>query len=185
MATPTQPLPQEIYAVFCEGVNEGSVKRLCASLSFATQNNIRHVHLMFQSTGGTVGDGICLYNFIKALPIDLTIYNCGSVVSIAALAYLGAKKRKTSASATFMLHRTTGASQPATAGRLHSIAESVVLDDKRTETILRSHVRLSPEEWAALDKHELWFSAEEAIKAGLADEIGEFGPPKGSQIYTI
>ena len=84
-----------------------------------------------------------------------------------------------------MIHRTMGSSQLTTAGRLHSIAESVVLDDKRTEAILRAHVKLSPEEWTALDQHDLWFSAEEAIKAGFADEVGEFSPPKGSQLFTI
>ena len=179
------PLPEDVYAVFCDSINQESIKRLFASLSFATQKKIKHVHLMFQSIGGMVADGVCLYNFIKALPIDLTIYNCGSVSSIAVLAYIAATKRKTSASATFMLHRTTGSSQPASAGRLHSLAESVVLDDKRTDAILRAHIKLSPEEWTALDKHELWFSAEEAIKAEIANEIGEFDPPKGTEIYTI
>jgi ATP-dependent protease ClpP protease subunit len=106
-------------------------------------------------------------------------------MSIAAIAFLGASKRKTSARATFMIHRTTASPQSASAGRLHSVAESVVFDDQRTEAILKSHFNLSPEEWADLDKRELWFSAEEAIKAGLAEEIGEFSPSKGSKLYTI
>src|SRR5690348_10307365 len=94
--TVTPAVAQSVYAVFCENISQDSVKRLCTSFSFATQNNIQHVHLMFQSSGGTVADGICLYNFIKALPIDLTMYNCGSVSSIAVLAYIAAKKRKAS-----------------------------------------------------------------------------------------
>jgi ATP-dependent Clp protease, protease subunit len=183
--TPPAPQPQEVYAVFCDAVNQESVKRLSASLSFASQNNIGHVHLLLQSTGGTVSDGVCLYNIFKALPIDLTVYNCGSVMSVAAVAFLGASKRKTSARATFMLHRTTASPQSAHAGRLHSIAESVILDDQRTESILKSHLNLSPDEWSRLDKQELWFSADEAVKAGFADEIGEFGPPTGSKLYTI
>lgn len=186
MATsPSTPQPQEVYAIFCDGINQEAVKRLSASLSFATQNNITNVHLLFQSTGGSVSDGVCLYNIFKALPIDLTVYNCGSVMSIAAIAFLGAGKRKTSARATFMIHRTTASPQSASAGRLHSVAESVVLDDQRTEAILKGHLKLSPEEWTELDSRELWFSAEEAIKAGLAEEVSEFSPPKGSKIYTI
>jgi ATP-dependent Clp protease protease subunit len=186
MATsPNAPQPQEVYAIFGDGINGESIKRISASCSFASQNNINHVHLLFQSTGGSVADGVCLYNIFKALPIDLTIYNCGSVLSIAAIAFLGASKRKTSARATFMIHRTTASPQSASAGRLHSIAESVILDDQRTEAILKSHLKLTPEEWTDLDNRELWFSSEEAIKAGLADEIGEFGPPKGSKLYTI
>jgi ATP-dependent Clp protease protease subunit len=183
--TPPAPLPQEVYGIFCDAINQESVKRIAASCSFASQNNINHIHLLLQSSGGGVADGVCLYNIFKALPIELTIYNCGSVTSIAAVAFLGASKRKTSARATFMIHRTTSSPQSASAGRLHSVAESVILDDQRTEAILRSHLKLSTEEWTALDKHDLSFSAEEAIKAGFADEIAEFGPPKGMKLYSI
>lgn len=181
---PVPPLPEAVYLVFCDAINQESIKRVMASLSYATQRGVKHVHLMIQSSGGGVAEGVCLYHFFKTFPIDLTVYNCGTVSSIAAIAYIAAKKRKTSASATFMIHRTTGAAQPTTAGHLHSLAESIVLDDERTDAILREHVKLSPDEWASLDKHDIWFSAEEAIKAGFADEIGDFGPPKGSEIYT-
>jgi len=180
-----QQVPSEVYATFCDSITQDSVKRIFGSLSFATTNNVQHIHLLLQSMGGSVGDGICLYNFLKTFPIELTVYNCGSVASIAVLPYIAASKRKTSAGATFMIHRTTGSAQPTSATRLHSLAETVVLDDKRTEAILRKHIKLSDEEWAALDKQDLWFSAEEAVKAGFADEIGDFSPPKGSAIYAI
>jgi ATP-dependent protease ClpP protease subunit len=77
---------------------------------------------------------ICLYYFFKALTIDLTIYNVGWVQSISLIAYLGAKKRKTSSRATFMMHRTSGGAQPATAVRLKGITKSLTLDDARTES---------------------------------------------------
>jgi ATP-dependent Clp protease protease subunit len=93
--------------------------------------------LLFQSNGGLVGDGICLHNFFRALPIELTLYNVGSIASIAVTAYLGAKHRKASAYAAFMLHRTYASPQAATSDRLHAIAQSVSLDDERTEAILR------------------------------------------------
>jgi ATP-dependent Clp protease, protease subunit len=182
---PTTPARKEVYAVFCDLINQDSIKRIFQSCAFATQNGIAHMHLMFQSTGGMVADGVCLYNFFKTFPIDLTLYNCGSVQSIAAVAYLGAKKRKTSARATFMIHRTTATPQSATAGRLHSIAESILTDDKRTESILREHITLSPEEWSDLNNENLFFSGEEGVKVGFADEIGEFAPVLGGQVYSI
>lgn len=174
-----------MYAVFCDGITQDSAKRLVGSLSFASTNKALHVHLMFQSIGGTVGDGIFLYNFIKTYPLPLTLYNCGSVASIAVLPFIAASKRKTSAGATFMIHRTTGGSQPTSATRLHSLAESVILDDQRTETILRSHIKLTNEEWTALDRQDLYFSAEQAVKARFADEIADFSPPLGTEIYAI
>jgi ATP-dependent Clp protease protease subunit len=186
-STPLPPPKDEVYAIFAGAIDQSSVQRFFNSFAIASApaSNVSHIHLLLQSTGGFVADGICLYNFFRALPIDLTIYNIGSVSSIAVVAYLGAKKRKTSARATFMLHRTSVSPQSATATLLKSLADSVVLDDKRTESILSEHVTLSQDRWALLNYHDQWFSAEEAVDTGLADEIADFAPPMGTQIYNI
>lgn len=144
-----------------------------------------HIHLLFQSLGGSVGDGICLYNFFQALTIDLTLYNVGAVQSIATIAYLGAKKRKTSAYAVFGLHRTHSSPQFATASRLQAATELMTIDDKRTEAILRKHLRLTDKHWSQLNLIELALTGEEAVSVGLADEVAEFSPPKGAKIYAL
>jgi ATP-dependent protease ClpP protease subunit len=38
---------------------------------------VNHLHLMFQTTGGDIGDGIALYNLFRALPITISLYNVG------------------------------------------------------------------------------------------------------------
>jgi ATP-dependent Clp protease protease subunit len=184
-AAPSSALPPDVYAVFCSGINQESVQRLFNSFSTATQKSVQRIHLLFQSTGGSVADGICLYNFLKAMPIDVTLYNAGSVQSIAAVAYLGAKRRKVSARATFSYHRTTASPQGAKIGDLKAIAESVVSDDLRSESILREHISIPADKWALLDKGDLWFTAEEAVAANIADEIADFAPPVGSILYSL
>ena len=178
---PNAPTPSaEVYAVFSDNINQASVKRIFFNFTGAMEKQFKHVHLLFQSSGGFVGDGICLYNFFRSLPIDLTIYNAGAVQSIALIAYLGAKKRKTSLRGIFMMHRTTIGAQPATAAKLKGTAKMLTLDDTRTESILREHIKLPETEWAALDNQDVYFSGEEAVKVGIADEIGEFCPPRGT-----
>jgi ATP-dependent Clp protease protease subunit len=188
MATPQVPainLPEEVYAVFCGGIDQASIQKIFLAVATASQNNVRHIHLMFRSTGGTVGDGIALYNYLRAAPVDMTLYNVGSVQSIAAVAYLGAKKRKTSARASFVFHRTTASPQSADAGLLKTITESIVMDDRCTESILREHLKIPDEKWAVLDQGNLWFAGEDAIKANIADEVAEFAPPVGSRIFSV
>jgi ATP-dependent Clp protease protease subunit len=119
------------------------------------------------------------------MPIDVTLYNAGSVQSIAAVAYLGAKRRKVSARATFSYHRTTASPQGAKIGDLKAIAESVISDDLRSESILREHIDIPADKWALLDKGDLWFTAEEAVAANIADEIADFAPPVGSILYSL
>jgi ATP-dependent Clp protease protease subunit len=184
MNPPTPQAATEIYAVFCGFIDQASAQRLLNAAAMATQNpNVKHLHLLFQSTGGFVGDGICLYNFLRSLSIGVSLYNVGSVQSIATVAYLGAKTRKVSAHATFMIHRSTFTPQMPTADRLQAAAQMLTIDDRRTEDILRKHLTMSDEDWSNLRNNEFWFTAEDALKNGLATEIGEFAPPKGTPIF--
>lgn len=182
---PTTPTVAEVYAVFAGAIDQPTVQRIFAGVAGVTAGKIGHVHLLWQSMGGNVADGICLYNFFRTLPVDLTLYNVGSVASAACIAYLGAKHRKTSAHATFMIHRTQSVPQIATAERLQALAHSVALDDERIEAILRGHMKLPEEKWAVHQATDLWLSAKEAVDSNLAQAIGEFAPPIGTQIYNL
>jgi len=188
MATPQVPnlnLPSEIHAIFCAGIDQGSIGRIFAAVATASQNDVKHIHLLFQSLGGSVSDGIALYNFFKTASLDITLYNVGSVQSAAAIAYLGARKRKTSARATFVFHRVKGPAQAAVSSALKIITESVVLDDNRTESIMREHIQMPDEKWAVLNQGDLWFTAEDAVATEIAHEIAEFAPPVGGKIFNL
>jgi ATP-dependent Clp protease protease subunit len=183
--TPPANLPSDVYAVFCSNIDQASVQRLFGAVATASQNRIQRIHLLFQSLGGSVGDGVCLYNFLKTAPVEIALYNVGSVQSIAAVAYLGAKKRKASSRATFAFHRTTASPQAANANLLKNIVGNVTVDDQRTESILREHIDMSEDKWLALNQGDLWFTAQEAVRAKIADEIEEFAPPAGTIIYNV
>lgn len=181
--TPIVP-PQSAYAIFAGPIDQAAVQRFFSSVGAGSANKIEHIHMLFQSFGGAVADGICLYNFFRTLPINLTLYNVGNVSSAATIAFLGAKERKVAANATFMVHRAQSPGQPASAARLQSIAHSVAVDDRNLESILRAHLDMTPDQWAIHSASDLWLSADEAVACKLA-EIGEFAPPKGVQIFNI
>ncbi|MBZ5586918.1 MAG: ATP-dependent Clp protease proteolytic subunit, partial [Acidobacteriia bacterium] len=128
---------------------------------------VTQLHVLFQSGGGYIADGICLYNFFRALTLDLTLYNGGSVSSIAAIAFLGAQHRKTSRFGTFMIHRSHSSPQNATAAKLEDIVRSLRIDDARTEAILRNHITLTQQQWNALNYENLTFSAEDSVRCAF------------------
>lgn len=177
--------PQDAYVVFAGTIDQNAVQKMFNSLTGAISANIGHVHLLFQSFGGTVGDGVCLYNFFKFLPINLTIYNSGSVQSIATLAFLGAKNRKASANATFMIHKTRISPQHATASVLDAVTDGIRLDDDRTEAIFKNNLTIPRKKWLVHGYADLWFSANDAKEIGLIHEIGDFSPPIGAKVYNI
>ena len=173
-----------VYAIFVGTINQEAVSKITAAASKAIAEGKATIHLAMQSTGGKIQDGICLYNFFRALPVPTTLYNIGTCCSIAAVAFLGGRERKVSAYGTFMLHRTTGGVLSTTAGHLEAIAKSIVLDDSRVGAILRERLRLSEDKWRELTTAELWLSAQESVECGLASAIDEFCPPPGSPILS-
>jgi ATP-dependent Clp protease, protease subunit len=179
------PPKNEVYTIFAGVIDQPAVQRIFSGIAAASNNSVDHIHLMIQSAGGNIGDGVCLYNLFRNLNIGLTTYNCGQISSIATLAYLGAKERKTSAHATFMMHRSYANPMGANSDRLQTVAQSLVMDDERTEAIFREVIKLADDQWASHKYSELWFTAADAVKCKLATEIGEFSPPIGQKIFTL
>jgi ATP-dependent Clp protease protease subunit len=185
MASPQITLPPEMYATISGVLDQAATQRILAGFSAASQQAVLKIHIMFQSSGGAVGEGVCLYNFLRNLPIDLTIYNMGLVASVGVIAYLGAPKRKVNRSSHFMLHRTQTTAQSATTQALKAYVQSAVLFDKTTEAILRENIDMPAEMWTHFDHHDLWLSADDAVKFGIADEVADFAPPFGTTVYAL
>jgi ATP-dependent Clp protease protease subunit len=182
----TQNPVTEVYAVFIGDINQGNVGKITEGLIGAYTGGTRRVHLLFQSFGGFVGDGVFLYNFLRAHPMEVIIYNSGSVNSIAAVAYLGAKERKVSPYGAFMIHRSHVSPQAAIGGdKLQAITNSLAIDDERTEAILRAHITMPDDQWTVHRYADLYIGAKQAVSFGFADEVAEFSPPLGQPILQI
>src|SRR5436190_1999272 len=139
----TLPIPSNpLFAVFCAGIEQFSVEKFTKHLALATQKKFTELHLSLQSTGGAVSDGVFLYNLMRSSPLPITVYNIGSVQSIATIAFLGASRRVVSKHGLFMVHRSAFSPQNATGAALKELSGVAELEDKRTEAILREHVTL-------------------------------------------
>jgi ATP-dependent protease ClpP protease subunit len=178
-------LPEHLYAIYCGGIEQANSQKVVNSLTIAMNNNVRHVHVLLQSAGGYISDGVFLYNLFRTVPIEITLYNGGQISSAGVIAYLGAANRVTGANATFMIHRSTNSPQFATATKLTHAAKSLVLDDDRCEGIIRSHVSLPQELWTEMKYHDIYLSGDEATQYGLATSIADFAPPPGTQVYNF
>jgi ATP-dependent Clp protease, protease subunit len=154
------------------------------AIAIAGGTGASHIHLLFQCSGGIVGDGISLYNLFRVCPIDLTLYNVGSICSIGVIAFLGAMNRKISQHATFMIHRAYVNPSMATSERLQAAADQMIMDDDRIETILKHHTQIPSEKWEMHKYSDVWISSDDAIEWRFG-EYGEFSPPVGTRLYNI
>lgn len=85
----------------------------------------------------------------------------------------------------FMLHRSSVAAQTASAGDLAAIVHSMNIEDERIESIIRTHLELTTDQWRVFTHHELTLSAPEALRAGLATDIEEFSPPPQARFVLV
>jgi ATP-dependent protease ClpP protease subunit len=85
-------IPQIVHATFSGNVNNESLNHIFHSLGSATQQSVKAIHLLFESSGGSVADGVSLFNFFNSFPLELSIYNSGGVASVAVVAFLGAPR---------------------------------------------------------------------------------------------
>lgn len=184
--TPAPPVvPHDVYGIFVDDINQANASRIVHGVTGAIAAGNKHLHIMFQSWGGFVGDGVMLYNFFRALPIDVSLHNSGQVASAAITAYLGAQRRVASRNSIFMIHKSHNSPQFATANKLERLTRNLVLDDQRSESIWREHVNMPEELWEEMEYHDLYLTGEEAVKYGLATDLGEFAPPPGTQVYKV
>ena len=167
-------------------VNSDMVRRVFDAVADMTEDRITTAHVLIQSNGGYVSDGICLYNYLSKLPIRLVTYNAGAVASIAVILYLAGEQRYASETARFMVHKShASAPHGARPDALRIIVEGLQADDARTEQILRSHVQLREEQWQTHAYSDLHLTATEALDVGMIDEVRDFAPPKGQRVTNI
>jgi ATP-dependent protease ClpP protease subunit len=185
----TVALPQSIYASLGGTIDQTTLQRIFLNLTGATQGGVKEMHLLFQSTGGGIGDGIALYNFFRAYPLDLYIYNGGTVASVAVIAYVGVAlgHRYVSSVGNFMIHKSYANSPQGmlNAVKLQAMAASLAADDARIESILKVQTNIPAAHWALHASQDVFFNAQEAVQFGIAHSIREFQVPQGEQIFNV
>ena len=192
MPNPQQQLRQNriVYAAFSGLIEDGSAERFIQTLSQLTDPRamVDSVHLLLNSPGGQISEGVTIYNFLRAYPLPLTIYNCGTVASAGVLAFLGAKNRKTSVHATFMIHKAQIKFEyPIPASDVRGATRLLELDDSRTEAIFReAGINFTEQHWTDFGNNkDIILNPQEALAVGLVQVICEFSPPPRSPLIPI
>jgi len=180
------PQEKEGWFTLSGDVNSDMVHRMFEAVAHMTEDGIDTAHVLLQSNGGYVSDGLCLYNFMANSPIKFVMYNAGAVASIAVVVYLAGSHRYASETARFMIHKSHATASPGSRpDALSIIVEGLRADDMRTERILRGHVNLTQEQWQVHAYSDLHLTADQALDVGMIDSIRDFAPPKGKRLTNI
>lgn len=131
--------------------------------------NVKTLTIQINSQGGSVQDGVAIYNAIRQHPAHVTGEVNGWALSVASFILMACDTRRMASSALLMLHNPwLGASGDA--AELRKAAD--VLDTVR-ESLISGYSRSgkSRAEIIAILDAETWFTADEALAAGFIDGL--------------
>lgn len=123
------------------------------------------------SAGGSVTDGIAIYNMLKQHDAQVTAHIDGLAASMASCIAMAADKIIMPANALMMLHNPWGFAS----GDAEDIRKYAEILDKMKAGLISAYARsgLGDDEIAAIMDEETWYTGSEAVEAGFADELGE------------
>lgn len=128
------------------------------------------LNLHLNSPGGDVFDGMAVYSALKRRDEPTTIIVDGLAASIASVIALGADKVVMAPKAKMMIHD----GWTAAAGNAQDFKKLVALLDDTSNTIASVYSDKAGggvEFWRERMREETWYSADEALSAGLIDEV--------------
>lgn len=137
------------------------------------------INLRINSPGGSVFDGIAIMNAISAHPAPVTAYVDGLAASAASFIAIAADEVVMRPGSEFMIHDAWGVS----IGNAEDMAAMAEQLDRTSGTLAQLYADKSGgtvDEMRDLMRAETWFSADEAVEAGLADRVEKPGKDKAS-----
>lgn len=131
-----------------------------------------NIDLHINSPGGVVFDGLTIYNLLKQHPANVTTYIDGVAASIASVIALSGQRVIMAENALFMIHNPYGMAV-GDASVMRKMAESLEKVGNSIAMAYKNKTGAEESEIASWMNAESWFTAEEAIELGFADEISD------------
>lgn len=190
VATPAAPPPiepgKQYFVFFNQAITTATMRTLDRQLVTLTEGGVHHVTLVLNSPGGLVYEALTAYSLIRALPARIDTHAVGFVASAATTLFLAGEHRTADRNARFLFHPTQAppglsATAQETRDRLamFGTVDSIVSD------ILRDRTNVPPAEIERFEHQEVFYTAQQALDAGIVDEIADLRIPGEGQARTV
>lgn len=130
-----------------------------------------NIDLHLNSPGGEVFDGTAIYNALVNHPATVTVYVDGLAASAASFIAQAGDEVVMAQGSTMMIHDAAGFVW----GNASDLRDTADILDKISNGIASIYAERTggtTAEWRALMVEEVWYTAKEAVTAGLADKVG-------------
>lgn len=182
--------PGVFYINYFDAITDNKVRglmALCSDILAKVKPTPTTLYFAFSSGGGSVAAGITLYNFLRALPVELVMHNTGSVDSIATVIFLAGHRRYACSHSRFLFHG-IGLDLPAGArigtAQTREILSGFEQDERRIKELVIERSKVTETEMIALLQQGETKNPTFALEKGIVDDIRDFSLPSGAQCVT-
>ena len=154
-------------------VNQQTANIVVAQLLYlAYEDPKKDINLYINSPGGSVYDGLAIFDTMNFISCDVATYGIGLQASMGAfLLAAGAKgKRHLLPNARVMIHQPSSGTQGKVTDQEISLREALALKEKLAQIMAKNTGQKLDKVKADMER-DFWMSAEEAKKYGLVDEV--------------
>lgn len=166
-------LLKERIIFLSEEVNSATASLVVAQMMFLeAEDPEKDIHFYINSPGGSVTDGLSIYDTMNYVKCDVATYCMGMAASMGAFLLAGGAKGKRFAlpNAEIMIHQPLGGAK-GQATEIEIAAKQILRTKERLNRILAENTGKSIEEIAKDTERDNWKTAEEALEYGLIDKI--------------
>jgi ATP-dependent protease ClpP protease subunit len=128
------------------------------------------INLHINSPGGEVFDGIAIYNGLKNHPANIVVYIDALAASAASFIAMAGDKVIMQKTASMMIHDGMGMAI-GNSSEMRTLADLLDKTSNTIASIYADKTNTPIEQWRNAMLAETWYNADEAVAAGLADEI--------------
>lgn len=135
-----------------------------------------NITIHINSVGGDLYGGISIYNRLKALPANITTINDGLAASAGSIIFQAGNTRRMNAGSNLMIHQAAGFLYGYyQSGDLKGVIKQLDAGNKAAVAVYAEASGREGAELKAMLDRETWLTGQEAVDAGLADEVIDTG----------
>lgn len=175
------------YINFHAPINQHTTQNLMAVVGQKLMQGTTDFYIMLSTPGGEVASGLTLYNFLRAIPANLTMHNTGNVDSIGNAIFLAADVRLACAHSTFMFHgvgfdvKNLRVEEKNARELLHGI----LADQNRIANIIVQRTNINRSRSRQLFREAKTKDANVALTAGIIGQVADPTIPAGADIVSL
>lgn len=155
-------------------INSAVANTIVAQLLYlAAEDPDRDINLYINSPGGSVYDGMAIYDTMQLISCDVSTISVGMCASFGTvLLTAGAKgKRYALPNATIHMHQVLSQSYGGQARDVEIHAKETLRLQQRLRDIIAEHTGQCPEKIAVDTDRDYWMDAHQAVAYGLVDQV--------------